>query len=72
MDSEERVSFNADRCKGCGLCVDACPKGIIVLAERINSKGFPPAVCTDQAECTSCASCARMCPDMVITVRKGE
>ena len=26
-----KVTFRTDRCKGCGLCVDACPKGIVVI-----------------------------------------
>ena len=34
------VSFNEDLCKGCGLCVNACPKGILQLdKERLNAKG---------------------------------
>ena len=35
-----KVTFNADLCKGCGLCVDACPKKIIAIAkDKINAKG---------------------------------
>ena len=65
------VSFNTDRCKGCGLCADACPKKIIELAPGVlNKKGFHPAQVTDQEKCIACAFCARMCPDAVITVRK--
>ena len=26
-----KVTFNADLCKGCGLCIEACPKKIIAL-----------------------------------------
>lgn len=38
------VTFNEDLCKGCGLCVDACPKKILRLSpERINVKGHHPA-----------------------------
>ncbi|MBO5912190.1 MAG: 4Fe-4S binding protein, partial [Clostridia bacterium] len=28
-----KVTFDSDLCKGCGLCVDACPKGILVIAK---------------------------------------
>ena len=63
------VTFDTDRCKGCGLCVSACPKHIIVLArDVINKKGHNPATVTDQGLCISCAFCATMCPDCVITV----
>ena len=66
-----KVSFNEERCKGCGLCVSACPKGIIALAkEKINAKGYHPAEVTEQDKCIGCASCAIMCPDTVITVER--
>lgn len=66
-----KVSFNTDICKGCGLCVTACPKGLIVIADnKINRKGHSPAEITDQAACIGCAFCATMCPDCVITVEK--
>ena len=66
-----KVTFNKDLCKGCGLCVDACPKKIIALAkDEINFKGYHPAQITDQSACIACAFCATMCPDCVITVEK--
>ena len=56
-------------CKGCGLCVDACPLHIIELdQENITSKGYHPAHCIDLDACTGCTSCAQMCPDVAITV----
>lgn len=66
-----KVTFKTDICKGCGLCVSACPKGIIKLAkDQINVKGHNPAVITDREKCIGCAFCATMCPDCVITVEK--
>ena len=66
-----KVTFNTDICKGCGLCVEACPKKIIAIAsDRINKKGHYPAVMTDQEKCIACAFCATMCPHVVITVEK--
>ncbi len=66
-----KVTFETDRCKGCGLCVDACPKKILTLnREKINKKGHYPAEITDQSQCIGCAFCATMCPDCVITVEK--
>lgn len=64
-----RIIVDETYCKGCGLCVDACPEGIVELDQaRINAKGYHPAVLVDEAKCTSCSSCATMCPDMAITV----
>jgi 2-oxoglutarate ferredoxin oxidoreductase subunit delta len=60
-----------EQCKGCELCVDACPKGIIALdGKKINNKGYHPARLTDKGKCTGCASCAVMCPDVAIRVIK--
>lgn len=65
------VTFNTELCKGCGLCVGACPKKIVALLKgEINSKGYHPAGITDQSACIGCAFCATMCPDCVITVEK--
>lgn len=63
-----KVTVNDDLCKGCGLCIDACPKTIIVQAERLNGKGYHPAQVTDMEKCIGCAACATMCPDVAITV----
>ena len=38
-----KVTFNEERCKGCGLCITACPKQIIHFSDKINGKGFKPA-----------------------------
>ncbi len=64
-----------DRCKGCELCITACPKHVLALdRSRVNALGYHPVELLDAAACTSCAFCARVCPDTVFTVlvaRKG-
>lgn len=65
-----KVTFDENLCKGCGLCVSACPKKIIELKKEINGKGYHPAGITEQEKCIACAFCATMCPDCVITVEK--
>ncbi len=64
------VVFARERCKGCGLCIRFCPKGIIVPDDRINTSGFHPATVVEIDKCTACAICAMMCPDLVIQVWK--
>jgi len=43
---------------------------VIVMADRINAKGYHPAMLADEENCISCGICARMCPDAVIEVFK--
>jgi 2-oxoglutarate ferredoxin oxidoreductase subunit delta len=58
-----------DRCKGCELCVSACPKDVLALdPEAVNVLGYHPVRLLDAGHCTSCAFCARVCPDSVFTV----
>lgn len=58
-----------DRCKGCELCVTECPKHVLALdTSTVNALGYHPVTLTDAAACTSCALCARICPDAVFTV----
>lgn len=66
-----RITVNETVCKGCELCVGACPRKLIELdRSRINAKGYHPATMTDQEKCTGCAMCATMCPDVAITVER--
>lgn len=63
------VVFDIDRCKGCALCVAACPKGLIQVAEYFTTRGYHPATLVDpDGLCTGCLLCATICPDAAITV----
>ncbi len=66
-----RVTIDENRCKGCGMCVLACPKKIMVLnGDKLNSKGYNPARQIEPEKCIGCAMCAIMCPDVAIIVEK--
>lgn len=65
-----KVTIAKDGCKGCGLCINACPKKILAFSKEINVKGYHPAEITDEGACIACAFCATMCPDAVIKVEK--
>ncbi len=66
------VCFERDKCKGCELCIQTCPKKILALDMTTNVKGYFPAVCTDESKCIGCASCAKICPDSVISVYRED
>ena len=66
-----KIIIDENYCKGCELCVEACPKNLIALErEKMNGKGYHPAGVKDMELCVGCASCANMCPDCAITVIK--
>jgi len=67
------ICIKTDSCKGCGLCVDACPKKLLQISKlKINIKGHHPAEIVKPEECVGCASCALMCPDCVISIKNEE
>lgn len=72
-DTSARITVQAGKCKGCGLCVAFCPKGLLELADHFNRSGYHPAQVREDADrsvCTGCGFCARMCPDTAITVSR--
>ena len=62
-----KVKFDIETCKGCELCIEACPQGSLQLSPKINAQGYHYAVLI-QDNCTGCTNCALVCPDAVITV----
>ena len=72
MKRQFKLEFNKDKCKGCELCIDVCPKKILALDAAVNAKGYRPAGVANQAECIGCQSCAMMCPDLCITILELE
>lgn len=55
-------------CKGCDLCVNACPQDVLAIdMDQLTSKGYHPAYLKEDG-CTGCAICAIVCPEAAITV----
>lgn len=66
------VEIREDRCKGCGLCVNFCPKSVLRISGHLNARGYYIAEQFDREHCIGCAVCARMCPDVAIAVYREE
>ena len=55
-----------ERCKGCGFCVEYCPKDVLEMSEKFNKKGYHPPVTVKSGECVNCNLCEMICPDYAI------
>ena len=55
-----------ERCKGCGFCVEYCPKDVLVLSASFNRKGYHPPEVVSHGECVNCNLCEMICPEFAI------
>lgn len=66
------VVIDTEMCKGCDLCIDACPPQVLVMTtgSAVNSRGYlyPQLL----PGCTGCRACSQICPDFVFQVYKYE
>ena len=64
MKIQGAVVVNEERCKGCNLCVAACPCGVLALKKKdVNNRGYHYAYMEAPEKCIGCQSCALVCPD---------
>ena len=60
-----------DLCKGCGFCIEFCPKKVLDRSDQINKRGAYPPKVVDESKCALCSFCTAICPEFAIfTVEK--
>ncbi|MDH4156032.1 MAG: 4Fe-4S binding protein [candidate division Zixibacteria bacterium] len=62
------IKIDKDYCKGCELCVRACPQQIISMSKDITVRGYFYARVHEPSRCIGCRICAITCPDAAIDV----
>jgi len=69
--SRGTLVIDVEACKGCELCIGACPPGVLSMtAGAVNGRGYRYPVLAPG--CTGCRACAQICPDFVFQVYKYD
>jgi 2-oxoglutarate ferredoxin oxidoreductase subunit delta len=68
------IHIHKERCKGCGFCVEYCPKNVLELSEEFNKKGYHPPRVVREEDCIYCQLCESICPEfaLFVTLKKEE
>ena len=65
-NSKGMVVIDTSRCKGCELCIPACPPRVLRMSAHRNESGY---VFPELLEgCTGCNACLMVCPDFCFEV----
>jgi NAD-dependent dihydropyrimidine dehydrogenase PreA subunit len=68
--SSPKTVIREDECKGCGLCIEACPEAVLFAQKHLNRMGYHPAAYKGEG-CSGCGYCFYQCPEPgAITVYK--
>ena len=68
MARKGKVEIDRELCKGCHLCIRACPQKILEADTELNSSGSRPAKAVFVEKCIACGNCYEVCPDVCIRV----
>ncbi|MGQ9493714.1 MAG: 4Fe-4S dicluster domain-containing protein [Anaerolineae bacterium] len=64
------ITVNTDWCKGCYICVEACPRHVLEVDQDVFVRGLHPVVVARPDDCTACLQCELLCPDLAIMVEE--
>ena len=70
MITRGTVVIDAEACKGCELCIEACPPRVLEMGSDVNARGYRVPLL--RPGCTGCKACSQICPDFVFQVYKYE
>ena len=61
-----KVVIIKDRCKGCGFCIEYCPRGVLRRSSAFNAKGYHTPEVFNESGCVNCHFCEALCPEFAI------
>ena len=67
-----KVHISKERCKGCGYCVEFCPRGVLKMTGELGPKGYETVGIVDEAKCLGCGLCEIICPEFGIHITSDE
>ena len=67
-----RITINTEWCKGCYICVEACPHHVLEVDHDVFVRGLHPVVVARPDKCTRCLQCELLCPDLAIMVEDEQ
>ncbi len=67
-----QINILKDRCKGCRLCIEFCPRQVLRESTEFNARGYHPASAEKENECLDCGLCELICPEFAIEVVPAE
>ncbi len=63
-----KIEINADFCKGCGFCIEYCPKNVYEISNDLNKKGYQLPRVVRLEDCSECGLCDLYCPEFAIVL----
>jgi 2-oxoglutarate ferredoxin oxidoreductase subunit delta len=62
------IKLNKKWCKGCGFCIEICPKQIYIRDSEVSARGIQEIIIRHPEKCIACRLCEYLCPDLAITI----
>ena len=72
MSKRGKIVIDRELCKGCFLCIRACPVKVLEKDEEPNSTGTYPSRAVHTEKCIACGNCFMVCPDVCIELFELE
>lgn len=64
LKSVATLKLDADKCTGCGRCLEVCPRGVVEMRDG-------KAAIVDRDCCIECGACSRNCAFGALAVSSG-